>query len=384
MGRRVASRADITPFYVMEVLRAARERAEAGGEVLHLEVGQPSSGAPRGALAAARAALERPETLGYTDADGLPALRSRIARHYEERHGVEVDASQVAVTVGASVGCVLAFLAAFEPGDRVAVCEPGYPCYRQILVALGLEPVAIPIGADTRYQPTAPLLDAAGPLDGLVIASPSNPTGSVLRADELDAIAAWCDARDVRLVADEIYHGITFDRPAPTALAHDVGAIVVNSFSKYFSMTGWRLGWLVLPTELVRPVELLAQNLVISAPTLSQLAAVAAFDDVDELDAHVARYAANRNIVVDGLRAMGCVDVAPAEGAFYAYADVSHLTDDSENLCRRWLDELGVAVTPGVDFDPARGHHTVRLSYAGATDDVTEAMRRLVAAASAR
>jgi aspartate/methionine/tyrosine aminotransferase len=282
------------------------------------------------------------------------------------------------------VGCVLAFLAAFEPGDRVAVCEPGYPCYRQMLVALGIEPVAVPIGPDTRYQPTPELLDAAGHLDGLVLASPSNPTGSLLTEDELSALGAWCDARDVRLVADEIYHGTTFDRPAPTALGRDLGAIVVNSFSKYFSMTGWRLGWLVLPPELVRPVELLAQNLVISAPTLSQIAGLAAFDATDELDAHVRRYATNRDVVVAGLAKMGCRDVAPAEGAFYAYADVAHLTDDSEELCARWLADLGVATTPGIDFDPVRGRHTVRLSFAGSTEDVALAMERLVAWTEAR
>jgi aspartate/methionine/tyrosine aminotransferase len=379
VGRRVASRAEVAPFYVMEVLRAARERAEAGGDVLHLEVGQPSTGAPTSALRAAHDALDRPAGLGYTDATGTPELRARIAQHYTDGHGLIVDPSQVVVTVGASVGCVLAVLAAFEPGNRVAVCEPGYPCYRQILAALGVEAVGIPIGADTRYQPTPDLLDAAGPLDGLLLASPSNPTGSQLTTDELDAIAGWCDDRDVRLVADEIYHGITFDRPAPTAWSHDVGAIVVNSFSKYFSMTGWRLGWLLLPHELVRPVELLAQNLVISAPTLSQIAGLAAFDDLAELDGHVRRYARNRDVVVAGLRAMGCVDVAPAEGAFYAYADVSHLTDDSEALCRDWLAHQGVAVTPGIDFDPVRGHRTVRMSFAGSEADVSAAMERLVA-----
>jgi aspartate/methionine/tyrosine aminotransferase len=363
----------------MEVVRAARERAEAGGDVLHLEVGQPSTGAPASAVAAARAALDDPGALGYTDADGMPALRAAIAEHHRLA-GHDVAAGQVAVTAGASVACVLAFLAAFEPGDRVALCEPGYPCYRQMLVALGIEPVPIRIGPETRFQPTPELLEAARPLDGVVVASPSNPTGSVLSGDELGALARWCDERDVRLVADEIYHGITFGPPAASALAHaDVRPIVVNSFSKYFSMTGWRLGWLVLPDELVRPVELLAQNLFIAAPTLSQIAARAAFADVAELDGHVARYATNRDVVLDGLARLGCRTVAPAEGAFYAWADVSHLTDDSQELCRRWLAEAGVATTPGVDFDPVEGHRFVRFSFAGPTADVADAMVRLAA-----
>ena len=382
MTRRVARRAGIDPFFVMEVLRAARERADAGGDVLHLEVGQPSTGAPASALVAARSALDDPSQLGYTDATGLPALRRRIADHLRVREGAEVDPEAVVVTVGASVGFVLAFLAAFDPGDRVAVCEPGYPCYRQILTALGTDAVPVPIGPETRYQPTPELLDAAcragGRIDGLVLASPSNPTGSVLTVDELGALAGWCDANDVRLVADEIYHGITFDRAAPTALVHDVGSIVVNSFSKYFSMTGWRLGWLVVPGELIRPLELLAQNLVIAAPTLSQIAAIGAFDDTVELDAHVRRYSVNRDLVLRGLASMGCDDVAPAEGAFYAYAGTAHLAEDSAALCRRWLDEIGVAVTPGVDFDPVRGHQHVRLSFAGVTDEIGAAMERLV------
>ena len=362
----------------MEVSRAAHERELATGDVLHLEVGQPETGAPATAVAAARAALDAGAPLGYTNANGTVELRGRIVRHYLETHGLDLDPEQIVITVGASIGCVLAFLAAFDPDDRVAVCEPGYPCYRQMLTSLGVEVVPVPIGAATRYQPTPELLDAVGPLDGLVLASPSNPTGSVLMPSELDALAEWCDRNDVRLVADEIYHGITFDRPAPTACSTDIGAIVVNSFSKYFSMTGWRLGWLVVPEELVRPLELLAQNLVICAPTISQVAGLAAFEATDELDGHVRRYATNRDIVVAGLADMGCADVAPAEGAFYAYADVSHLTDDSEELCGRWLDELGVAVTPGIDFDPPRGRHTVRLSFSRSTASVTEAMARLV------
>lgn len=376
--RRVAHRADISPFYVMEVIRAARERTERGGEVLHLEVGQPSTGAPQAALAAARTALEHPEQLGYTDATGLPELRRAIAATYPD--GL-VDPEQVVVTAGASAGCVLAFLAAFDAGERVAVTRPGYPCYRQILTALGVEVVDVPVGSSTGYRPTPAGLEAVAPLDGLVVASPSNPTGSVLGPSELADLVDWCDRRDVRLIADEIYQGITFAGPAPSAASFArARPVVVNSFSKYYSMTGWRLGWLVLPLELVRPVELLAQNLYISPPTLSQVAARGALGATEELDGHVARYATNRDIVLAGLDALGCGDVAPAEGAFYAWAEVSHLTDDSADLCARWLAELGVAVTPGVDFDPVEGHRYVRFSYAGSTQDVRDAMDRLVAA----
>lgn len=376
--RRVAHRADISPFYVMEVIRAARERAERGGEVLHLEVGQPSTGAPQPALAAARAALDHPERLGYTDATGLPELRRAIAATYPE--GL-VDPEQVVVTAGASAGCVLAFLAAFDTGDRVGVTRPGYPCYRQILTALGVEVVDVPVGSSTGYRPTPAGLEAVAPLDGLVVASPSNPTGSVLGSTQLANLVDWCDRHDVRLIADEIYQGITFGSPVPSATSFGhARPVVVNSFSKYYSMTGWRLGWLVLPLELVRPVELLAQNLYISPPTLSQVAALGAIGATEELEGHVARYAINRDIVLASLADMGCDDVAPAEGAFYAWAEVSHLTDDSADLCARWLAELGVAVTPGVDFDPVEGHRYVRFSYAGSTRDVREAMERLTAA----
>lgn len=376
--RRVADRAAIDPFYVMEVIRAARERTEAGEDVLHLEVGQPSTGAPRSALAAARAALERPEQLGYTDATGLPELREAIAARYPE--GV-VSADQVVVTAGASAGCVLAFLSAFDAGDRVAVTRPGYPCYRQMLRALGVEVIDVPVGPSTGFRLTPDALEAAGRIDGVVVASPSNPTGSVLRTAELAALIDWCTRAGVRLVADEIYQGITYGGGAPSATGWpDAGPIVVNSFSKYYSMTGWRLGWLVLPPELVRPVELLAQNLYISPPTLSQRAALGALEDTDELDAHVLRYAANRDVVLDALTSLGCRHIAPADGAFYAWAEVSHLTDDSSQLCRTWLEELGVAATPGIDFDPVEGHRYVRFSFAGSTEEVSSAMSRLLGA----
>ncbi|MGI9601821.1 MAG: pyridoxal phosphate-dependent aminotransferase [Acidimicrobiales bacterium] len=359
----------------MEVMRAAQERVERGAEVLHLEVGQPSTPAPAGVRAAAHQAIDA-DVLGYSVAAGIEPLRQRIATHYHDWYGADIDPGRIVVTAGASAGCVLAFLASFDVGDRVAVTAPGYPCYRNMLEAFGIEVVSIDLDASTRFQPTPEHLDQVGPLAGIVVASPSNPTGTMLPADDLTALGEHCRRHGVRLISDEIYHGITFTDPATTA-AHDIDAIVVNSFSKYFSMTGWRLGWLVVPPSLASSVERLAQNLYIAPSTLSQHAAVAAFDCHEELAENVARYRINRTLLLDGLAAARFDQVAPADGAFYAYADVSHLTDDSVALCARWLDELGVAATPGIDFDPARGHHQVRFSFAGAADDITEAVRRL-------
>lgn len=377
MALKAARRGEIPPFFVMEVMRAAAERAAAGGDVLHLEVGQPSTPAPAGAIAAARAALDS-DKIGYTEALGTPALRAAIADHYRVCYGVEVPARRVVVTTGSSGGFVLAFLAAFEPGDRVAMAAPGYPCYRNILSALGVEPVEIPTGPETRFQPTAEALARCGRLDGLIVASPANPTGTMISAAEMAALAAFCAERGIRLISDEIYHGIGYDGArAATALAAGDDGIVLNSFSKYFSMTGWRLGWMVVPDDLLRPVECLTQNLFISAPTLSQMAALAAFDCRDELDGHVARYARNRALLLDELPKAGLTRFAPAEGAFYLYADVSHLTDDSEGWCRRLLADTGVAITPGIDFDPARGRGFVRFSFSGSTETVAEAARRL-------
>ena len=375
-----ASRSDIAPFYVMEVMSAAAERERAGGDVLHLEVGQPSTPAPETVLTAAAAALVS-DRLGYTGALGIPELRERISRHYLDRYGIEVPPERIAITVGASGGCVLAFLAAFDAGARVAVTEPGYPCYRNMLEAFDIEVVGLPIGAETRYAPTPDMLDPA--LDGLVVASPSNPTGTVLTAAELQGIAEHCRRHNIRLISDEIYHGIEHTHPATTAAGFP-DAIVVQSFSKYYSMTGWRLGWLVLPPDLVRPAERLAQNLFISAPTLSQLSGVAAFDATPELDRNVARYRTNRDVLVAALRDAGITRIAPADGAFYVYADVSALTDDAQELCRIWLEELGVAATPGIDFDVPRGHRFVRFSCSESTADVIEAARRLSAWIEAR
>jgi aspartate/methionine/tyrosine aminotransferase len=357
----------VPPFHAMAMNLAAERRAAQGLEVIHLEVGQPATGAPAQAVAAVRSALDRP--LGYTNAPGMEPLRRRLAERYRDLHDVDVDPARVLIVSGASAGFTLAFLAAFGPGARVAVVEPGYPCYRNTLIALGMEPVPIVVGPETRWAPTPEILDHAGPLDGLVVASPSNPTGTMLDATVLDALARYCDERDMRLVADEIYHGITYAGPAPTLLAATQRAIVVNSFSKYFSMTGWRVGWVVMPDDLAGPIERLQQNLYICAPHVSQVAALGALDATTELDGHVARYGVNRNVLIDGLASAGIDRIAEADGAFYVYADVSHLTADigidSFTLCNRWLDDIGVATTPGIDFDLGRGDQFVRFSYAG-------------------
>ncbi|MDH3679416.1 MAG: aminotransferase class I/II-fold pyridoxal phosphate-dependent enzyme [Acidimicrobiia bacterium] len=371
-----SGRSEIPPFYVMEVMRAAAAREAGGHRVLHLEVGQPSTPAPGGVLAAAHAALDA-DRLGYTGAAGLPVLRERIAVWYRDRYGLDVDTERIVVTTGASGSCVLTFLAAFDPGDRVAVLEPGYPCYRNDLLAFGIDVVALPVGPETDFRPTIEGLDGLGPLDGLVVASPSNPTGTVLDHGHLCEVLGWAARRGVQVIADEIYHGITYDQPAPSALAIDPSVIVLNSFSKYFSMTGWRLGWVVAPPELAEAIERLAQSLTVAPPTLSQLAAIAAFDCTEELEANVARYGRNRRILLDGLPAAGLDHLAPADGAFYVWADVSHLGLDSQDLCRRWLDELSIAVTPGIDFDRVRGRDFVRFSYAGSADELTDAMTRL-------
>jgi aspartate/methionine/tyrosine aminotransferase len=379
MALKIARRGQIPPFIAMDVLRVANLQAAAGEDVLHLEVGQPSTPAPAGVLAAAGAALAR-ETLGYTDALGLPALREAIAAHYRHTYAIALDPARIVVTTGSSGAFLLAFLAAFEPGDRVAMAAPAYPAYRNILTVLDLVPVELPAAPDQLYQTTLDLLRAhRQPLDGLIVASPANPTGTMLAPAELAEIARYCRHMGIRFISDEIYHGIVYAKTAATALAQSDEAIVVNSFSKYFSMTGWRLGWMVVPPDMLRAVECLAQNLYISPPALSQHAAIAAFDCRDELDANVARYAANRALLLSELPKAGFTRFAPADGAFYLYADIGHLTNDSPEFCRRMLREIGVACTPGVDFDPARGNATLRISFAGSTEAMAEASRRLAA-----
>lgn len=379
MTLKAAKRGAIPSFIVMDVMRAANARQAAGEDVLHMEVGQPSSAAPAKVLEAARKALDK-ELLGYTDAIGVSALKERIVDHYKTAYGVEIVSDRIAVTTGSSGGFILAFLSAFDAGDRVALVSPGYPAYRNILTALDIEVVEILTGPETDFQPTPELLEKVkGDLDGLIIASPSNPTGTMIDRDGLGALASYCKARGVRVVSDEIYHGITYEEPAHTMAEFDDECFVVNSFSKYYSMTGWRLGWLLFPESLARSIECLAQNLFISAPTLSQIAAVAAFDCAEELDGNVARYKANRDVLLSGLPEAGFDKLSHAQGAFYVYADVSHLTDDSQAFCQKILAETGVAITPGVDFDPARGHQSLRFSFAGSTDEMAQAVQRLKA-----
>jgi aspartate/methionine/tyrosine aminotransferase len=382
MALKVGRGAAAPPFIVMDVIAAANARAAAlkpgDPRVIRMEVGQPSTGAPSGAVEAAIAAMRAGETLGYTEAFGTRRLRERIAALYGERHGLAVEPGRIAVTIGASGAFPLAFLAAFDPGDRVALASPFYPPYVNILTALGLRPVIVEAGPESRFQPTVAMLERLDPVpDGLIVASPCNPAGTMLHRDELAALAAWCEAKGVRLISDEIYHGLTYGAEAATAAALSSSAVVINSFSKYWSMTGWRIGWMVLPEDLVRPVECLAQNLVISAPGIAQVAALAAMDCGAELDAHVARYAANRALLLEALPKAGLGKLAPAEGAFYLYADVGHLTNDSAAFCARMLAEIGVAATPGVDFDRTRGARTIRFSFCGATEDMAEAAERL-------
>jgi aspartate/methionine/tyrosine aminotransferase len=360
----------------MDVLRAANERAAAGADVIHLEVGQPGNSAPAAVLDAARRGLAR-EPIGYTDALGIVPLREAIAAHYQAQYGLAVDPSEVVVATGSSAAFLLAFLAAFEPGDRVALAIPGYPAYRNILTALGIEPVLIAVGENGHYQPHPELLADLGALDGLIVASPANPTGTMIGAADLERLANYCRDRAIRLVSDEIYHGINYDTPAATARAFGQEGVVVNSFSKYYCMTGWRLGWMLVPRDLARSVECLAQNFYISPPALSQLAALPVFGCRSELDGHVARYRFNRDLLISALNTAGLTRFAPAEGAFYLYVDISSLSRDSEDFCRRLLTETEVAVTPGLDFDPIDGAGWVRLSFAGSTEDVAEAARRL-------
>ena len=375
---RASQRSAVAPFIVMDVMEAAAAREALGHNVIHMEVGQPGTPAPRAALEAAKRALDC-DTLGYTVALGLPALRTRIAVHYRERYGLDVPPERIVVTTGSSAGFVLAFLALFDPGAKVALPSPGYPCYRHILTALGQSPVLLPTDAASRWMPTAQQIDAAARdgLAGLVIASPANPTGTMLESGRLAEIVAACQRRDIAMVSDEIYHGLAYELPEETALAHSGEAIVVNSFSKYFSMTGWRVGWLVVPQGLVRPIERLAQNLYISPPAIAQVAAVGAFDGTDELAGNKAVYAENRALLLKELPKAGLERIVPADGAFYLYVDVSEFSSDSVAFAKEMLGEIGIAATPGVDFDAARGKRYVRLCYAGTTRDMAEAARRL-------
>lgn len=378
---RPSRRGRVDPFIVMDVMERARAAEAAGRRIVHMEVGQPATAAPEGARAALAAAMAD-HPLGYTVALGLPELRARIARHYRDRHGIELDPNRVVVTAGASAGFVLAFTALFEAGQKVGLGLPGYPSYRHILTALSLEAAGIVTALEDRFQPRPDQIGAD--LDGLILASPSNPAGTMLDRPALEALVAACRERDVALVSDEIYHGLHYDRPAISALEVTDDVYVINSFSKYFSMTGWRVGWMVVPEAHVRVVERLAQNLFICPSHASQIAALAAFDCEPELRANLSVYGANRRMMLDGLASAGFPSFAPPDGAFYVYAGCGHLGEDSLELSGRILDEAGVAVTPGIDFDPARGHRMLRLSYAGATAEIAEGLERLARWASGR
>jgi len=366
---------------VMDVMRAAIDRENAGDRVIHMEVGQPGAAAPHAVIAAAEAAL-RDGYFGYTESLGIRALRSRIARHYSEAYGLDVPPERIVVTTGSSAGFNLAFLSAFDAGDRIALPTPGYPAYRNIMSALGLETVEIETDANSRFALTPDMLAAAHartPLRGVLIASPANPTGTMMAPDALAALVSAAHDLGIRFISDEIYHGLVYEGVAETALKSSADAIVVNSFSKYYCMTGWRVGWMILPENLVRPVERIAQNLYISPPDISQRAAIAAFDATDELEAVKAGYAANRRLLLRRLPEIGFEDHAPVDGAFYIYVSVRRFANDSVEFTRRMLAEAGVAATPGPDFDRMRGHGTVRFSFAGTEADMAEAVDRLAA-----
>ncbi|WP_163748273.1 pyridoxal phosphate-dependent aminotransferase [Mycolicibacterium helvum] len=381
MNNRVALRAGIPPFYVMDVWLAAAERQRTHGDLVNLSAGQPSVGAPEPVRAAAASALEANQ-LGYTVALGIPELREAIAGSYAGRYGLDVSADDVVVTTGSSGGFLLAFLACFDAGDRVAIASPGYPCYRNILSALGCEVVEIPCGPETRFQPTVQMLaELDPPVQGVIVASPANPTGTVIPPEELAAIASWCDATGARLISDEVYHGLVYPGAPETSCAWQTSrnTVVANSFSKYFAMTGWRLGWLLVPRELRRAVDCLTGNFTICPPVLPQFAGVAAFtpEAIAEAEGHLQHYAANRETLLAGLRQIGVTRLAPTDGAFYVYADVSDFTSDSLTFCEKLLADTGLAIAPGIDFDPDRGGSFVRLSFAGPSSDIDDALRRL-------
>lgn len=375
----VSRRSEVAPFLAMDVLSDANRLARNGRDIIHMELGEPGAPVPAAVRAAAEAALARGR-VGYTEALGIPELRERIARLYKDRYGVDVPAGRVAVTGGSSGAFNLAFLAMFDVGDRVGLPTPGYPAYRNILTALGLEVVEIPTLADARWQASAAAIEkvhAERPLAGVIVASPNNPSGTMMTRDGLRSLVAACHDMKVSLVMDEIYHGLVYDGDEVTALEFSDDVVVVNSFSKYFCMTGWRVGWMVLPERLMRPVERLAQNLFISPSELSQRAALGAFEAEQELEAVKAGYATSRKLLLEQMPRIGLGRFLPVDGAFYFYADVSRYTNDSLDFCRRMLNEAGVAATPGLDFDTGRGGSYVRFSFAGRTEAIAEACDRL-------
>ncbi len=377
--RQASDRSSIASFIVMDVMRAAAAREAAGHKVIHMEVGQPGTAAPKAARDAVKRALDS-DALGYTLALGMPELRRRIAGLYRTWYGLHLDPARVVVTSGSSAAFVLGFLAAFDAGAKVGLPSPGYPCYRHVLSALGQKPVILETTAATRWMPTLEQIETAITRDrlaGVLIASPANPTGTMLEPARLAAIASSCRARGVWFISDEIYHGLSYGLPDHTALQYSDDAIIINSFSKYFSMTGWRVGWMVLPERLIAPVERLAQNLYISPPAIAQVAAIGAFDGIEELEANKRVYRANRDVLLAGLPDCGLDTLVPADGAFYLYADISRFTTDSLIFARQMLEETGIAATPGLDFDEARGGRYLRFSYSGTTADMADAVARL-------
>jgi aspartate/methionine/tyrosine aminotransferase len=376
---RPSKRSDVPPFIVMDVMAAAAQREAQGAHIIHMEVGQPAASAPATAIKAAQAALTRGR-IGYTETLGIPSLRARIARHYQDAYNLALDPARVVVTTGSSGGFILAFLSMFEPGDRVALANPGYPPYRHILSALGCEPVLIETSTETRWALSAKALIAAhqrAPLKGVVIASPANPTGTMMDADALTRLIAVAEAEGIRVISDEIYHGLDYAFAAETAANTSERVVVINSFSKYFCMTGWRVGWMVVPDALVRPIERLQGNLAISVPTLAQVAAEAAFDGREEMEAVKHGYEENRRILTEGLPKAGLDKFLPVDGAFYLYADISRFSDDSLDFAKRMLNEADVAATPGIDFDPVNGRRFLRFCYAGSAAEMREAAERI-------
>lgn len=377
----MSKRSAVEPFHAMDILAEANRRRQAGRPVISMAVGQPSHPAPKAALEAAATALKHGR-IGYTDALGLRELREAIAGHYRVRHRVDVDPARIAVTTGSSAAFNLAFLGLFDAGDAVAIARPGYPAYRNILQALGLKVVEVPVTAETGYTLTPASLERAETiagckLKGVLLASPANPTGTVTGREALRRLAAYCDSRSIAFISDEIYHGLTFVGEETTALEVSETAIIINSFSKYYCMTGWRVGWMVMPEPLIRPIECLAQSLYISAPELSQLAAAAAFSAGQELDVYKESYRTNRDFLMARLPEIGLPLASPMDGAFYAYVDVSRYSNDSMDFAKRMLAEIDVAATPGLDFDPLEGHRALRISYAGSVSDIAEAVGRI-------
>ncbi|MEM8791419.1 MAG: aminotransferase class I/II-fold pyridoxal phosphate-dependent enzyme [Pseudomonadota bacterium] len=375
----LSKRSETPPFYAMDVLAEAQALERAGRDIIHMEVGEPSHPAPKAATRALEDAIARGQGLGYTSGLGIPDLRQDIAKLYHDRYGLNIDPGRVVATAGSSAGFIISFLACFEVGDRLAMVDPGYPCYRNVAGTLGIEPVRLPATLQDRFQPTPEMLSAAGRLNGLLIASPSNPTGTMLDRDRLAELQAYCEAEGLILISDEIYHGLTYDSPAHSVLELTDEAIVINSFSKYWSMTGWRIGWMIVPERMVRTCQNLAQNLFICPAHASQVAAVGAMsaEGMAEVAPYIDAYAENRRLLMETLPRLGFTSVAPSDGAFYVYAGLGDLGDTSTAFCQRLLHEAGVATTPGLDFDPNRGDLTIRFSYAQNPPLIAEGVRRM-------